>query len=215
MNLPLSLTALALLAIGATAEEPSRLERVKFNHPGLEVDLAVGLWAWPLPLDFDGDGCMDLVVNCPDKPFNGLWLFRHPGGSKSDPFPVFTFECGDAVVEKSVFMAYGSNTTVIEYRLIAAPKNSGVRLEARPLIAFRDYHSTTHENQGLDGRIQQEPGRVSVQPYAGLPRLYLAHTAQHVQIFVRLLKALYMDRGLPDLLGSQLGIYGHGASMRG
>jgi len=107
--------------------------------------------------------------------------FRCLTGFRLDPFPVFTFECGGAVVEKSVFMAYGSNTTVIEYRLIAAPKNSSVRLEARPLIAFRDYHSTTHENQGLDGRIQQEPGRVSVQPYAGLPRLYLAHTAQHVQ----------------------------------
>src|SRR4029077_19557 len=64
---------------------------------------------------------------------------------------------------------------------IAAPKNSAVRLEARPLIAFRDYHSTTHENQSLDGRIQQEPGSVSVQPYAGLPRLYLAHNAQNVQ----------------------------------
>src|SRR6476646_2060592 len=126
--------------------------------------------------------------------------FRCLTGFRLDPFPVFTFECGGAVVEKSVFMAYGSNTTVIEYRLIAAPKNSSVRLETRPLIAFRDYHSTTHENQGLDGRIQQEPGRVSVQPYAGLPRLYLAHTAQHVQAggdwYRQFYYAIEAERGL-------------------
>ena len=39
--------------------------------------------------------------------------FRCLTGFRLDPFPVFTFECGGAVVEKSVFMAYGSNTTVI------------------------------------------------------------------------------------------------------
>ena len=59
--------ALALAGIASSAgAEP--LERLKYNHPGLVVDLGVGLWAWPLPMDFDGDGDFDLVVNCPDKP---------------------------------------------------------------------------------------------------------------------------------------------------
>ena len=35
-------------------------ERIKYNHPGLNVDLGVGLWAWPLPMDWDRDGDMDL-----------------------------------------------------------------------------------------------------------------------------------------------------------
>ncbi|ODT99756.1 MAG: hypothetical protein ABS79_04125 [Planctomycetes bacterium SCN 63-9] len=61
------------------------LERLKYNHPGLVVDLGVGLWAWPLPMDFDGDGDLDLVVNCPDKPYNGVYVFENPGGT----FPVF------------------------------------------------------------------------------------------------------------------------------
>ena len=55
------------------------LERVKYNHPGLVVDLGVGLWAWPLPMDFDGDGDLDLVVYCPDKPYNGVYFFENPG----------------------------------------------------------------------------------------------------------------------------------------
>ena len=49
-----SLVLLASLvpALGAAAPQ---LERLKYNHPGLVVDLGVGLWAWPLPMDFDGD----------------------------------------------------------------------------------------------------------------------------------------------------------------
>ena len=44
------------------------LEPLKYNHPGLVVDLGVGLWAWPVPCDADGDGDFDLIVSCPDKP---------------------------------------------------------------------------------------------------------------------------------------------------
>ncbi|OYW20327.1 MAG: hypothetical protein B7Z55_07460, partial [Planctomycetales bacterium 12-60-4] len=37
-------------------------------------------------MDYDGDGDFDLVVSCPDVPFNGTYLFRNPDGSA---FPVF------------------------------------------------------------------------------------------------------------------------------
>ena len=62
------------------------LERIKYNHQGLVVDLGVGLWAWPMPVDWDGDGDLDLLVDCPCKPYNGVWFFENPGGSKA---PVF------------------------------------------------------------------------------------------------------------------------------
>ena len=38
------------------------LERIKYNHPGLVVDLGVGLWAWPMPVDWDGDGDLEVIV---------------------------------------------------------------------------------------------------------------------------------------------------------
>lgn len=46
------------------------------NHTG---NLAVGLWAHPAPLDFDNDGHTDLIVGCPDRPYNGIYLFRNLG----------------------------------------------------------------------------------------------------------------------------------------
>ena len=49
------------------------------------MDLGVGLWAHPLPMDFDGDGDNDLVVSCPDKPFNGTYFFENPCGRVRQP----------------------------------------------------------------------------------------------------------------------------------
>ena len=69
--------AIALFVVAAPAEE---LVRLQYNHPGLVVDLGVGLWAWPVPCDADGDGDFDLIVSCPDKPSNGVWLFENATG---------------------------------------------------------------------------------------------------------------------------------------
>jgi hypothetical protein len=84
----LHLTSVLLLSMmsGLCAAEVS-LHRLQYNNPGLVVDLGVGLWAWPLPMDFDQDGDYDLVVVCPDKPFNGTYFFENKEGDKT--FPVF------------------------------------------------------------------------------------------------------------------------------
>ena len=56
----------------------SKLERLKYNHPGLTVDLAAGLWAWPLPMDTRGDGLVDMIVNGEDVPYNGVYVYENP-----------------------------------------------------------------------------------------------------------------------------------------
>lgn len=58
---------------------------IKQNNPGLTVDLAVGLWAVPLPMDYDRDGRTDLVISCPDTPYKGIYFFRNIGTSAA-PF---------------------------------------------------------------------------------------------------------------------------------
>ena len=105
----------------------------------------------------------------------------HPRGDlylkqfRKDPFPVFVYEVEGVRLEKSVFMVQGENTTVIQYQVSGA-KAGDCRLELRPLIAFRDFHSTTHENGALDPSLEIQPGWVRMAPYSGLPPLYLAHT---------------------------------------
>jgi hypothetical protein len=78
-------TLLAAASLPAFALEP-----LYYNNPGLVVDLAVGLWAGPLPMDFNGDGNLDIVVSCPDKPYNGLYVFENVSGDTAkNKFPVF------------------------------------------------------------------------------------------------------------------------------
>lgn len=76
-----------LLAFAADAAD---LERLAHRNPGLVVDLGVGLWAWPVPCDADGDGDFDLIVSCPDKPSNGVYLFENAtGDTAKEKLPVF------------------------------------------------------------------------------------------------------------------------------
>jgi len=80
-----SLVAVVLLASLVARAPAEELHRIKYNHPGLAVDLGVGLWGWPLPMDYDGDGDLDLVVSCSDVPYFGTYLFENPGGDSKTP----------------------------------------------------------------------------------------------------------------------------------
>ncbi len=71
--------ALTVLLFVPFVRADERMSQLKYNNPGLLVDLGVGLWAWPLPMDFNDDGLMDLVVACTDKPSNGVYLFLNTG----------------------------------------------------------------------------------------------------------------------------------------
>lgn len=66
-----------------------KLQPLKYNNPGLVVDLGVGLWAWPMPVDYDKDGDLDLLVACPDKPSNGVYFFENPSQNRQQSRPVF------------------------------------------------------------------------------------------------------------------------------
>jgi predicted glycogen debranching enzyme len=107
----------------------------------------------------------------------------HPNGNaflkrfRLDPFPIFTYEVGGVEIEKRVCMVHGENTTVIEYEVMG---NSSCTLELRPLIAFRDYHSTTHSNDGISHEMVESAGEISIEPYRGMPRLHFAHNAHWV-----------------------------------
>ncbi|MEM9369176.1 MAG: exo-alpha-sialidase, partial [Planctomycetota bacterium] len=71
------------------SSEQYALQPLKYNNPGLVVDLGVGLWAYPMPLDYDDDGDMDLLVGCPDKPSQGVYFFENPTQDGKNPDPVF------------------------------------------------------------------------------------------------------------------------------
>jgi predicted glycogen debranching enzyme len=102
--------------------------------------------------------------------------YLYQTGFRLDPFPIFTYELDALRFEKSVFMVQGQNTTVVHYELHGEGKSDvPILLEIRPLIAFRDYHSTTHENSALNQSVLTEDGITTVAPYSDLPALNFAH----------------------------------------
>ena len=74
-----------ILLISASSIESGAFERIRYNNPGLVADLGVGLWAWPVPMDYDSDGDYDMVVCCPDKPYNGTYFFENTSGNIKMP----------------------------------------------------------------------------------------------------------------------------------
>ncbi len=96
-----------------------------------------------------------------------------------DPFPTFLYEVEGVKIEKRVFMVHGENTTVIEYEL--RKPDAECSIELRPLIAFRDYHGTTHWNEGINRSVRQESGMASVTPYQGVPTLFFGHNARECE----------------------------------
>lgn len=104
----LSLTLAAFLMANEVSGQ--ELKRLAYNNPGLVVDLGVGLWAWPMPMDYDNDGDMDLVVSCPDKPYNGTYFFENPGtGKNPQAMPVFKpgIRIADAISNAQVSFVKG------------------------------------------------------------------------------------------------------------
>jgi predicted glycogen debranching enzyme len=100
-----------------------------------------------------------------------------------DPFPIFTYEVAGVEVEKTVFMVQGENTTVTRYK--RRKKNRIVkdcRIEIRPLLAFRDYHSTTRENGAINSHVEVSGGLATIKPYADSPELLFAHDADELEV---------------------------------
>ena len=84
--------------------------------------------------------------------------------------PLWQYACGDARLEKRVWMQAGENTTYISYTLKCA--SSPLSLSIRALVNYRDHHS---ETRGQDWQMQVIPiaQGVCVSPFPTAAPLYL------------------------------------------
>lgn len=97
--------------------------------------------------------------------------FLHLEQFRFERYPVFTYRVGNTIIEKSVFMPYGDNTTIVTYKVIET--DSKLRLSIYPIINFRDYHARTHEHQDWNFAQTLNPKGVEIRMFSGSPTLYL------------------------------------------
>ncbi len=61
--------------------------------------------------------------------------------------PVWRFQVGDAVIEKSVTLVHGQDTVIVRYTLLGKPAAQPVKLQLQPMLAGRDFHATIQLHQ--------------------------------------------------------------------
>ena len=70
------------------AEKMHGFVRMKFNNPGLVVDMGIGIWGRAEPYDYDGDGRRDIILRSFSKPSQWTLFYRNPG-LPADAMPTF------------------------------------------------------------------------------------------------------------------------------
>ncbi|MCF7817889.1 MAG: VCBS repeat-containing protein [Kiritimatiellales bacterium] len=147
------LAAFIYIALGSLAGE-EKLARIKYNNPGLVVDLAVGLWAWPLPMDFDKDGDYDLVVVCPDNPYNGTWFFENKQGDEKMP-----------VFEPAVWISKGTNNVQVSYvdgqPHVLSPSRAYTEFCEKGLDPFVDLPVETNDIYVAEGKVRAKQWKLA------------------------------------------------------
>ena len=90
-----------------------------------------------------------LLLSSLDEEINGIALanhqypgvihpqgFRHLLEFRFDPFPRFSYLAGETIVEKTVSMIHGENTTLISYKI----RNGEGMMRILPLVHSRSFH---------------------------------------------------------------------------
>lgn len=108
--------------VGRTVLVGGLVEWVSFEGPGGTITRV------PLSTQEYGDGTLDPTG------YRYLESFYLEGA-----LPVWTFALGDALLERRLWMDYGSNTTYMTYRLCRGARV--VDVELTPLVTYRGFHA--------------------------------------------------------------------------
>jgi predicted glycogen debranching enzyme len=104
--------------------------------------------------------------------------FNHLVEFKRFPFPTYTYEIEDCILEKEIMLVYGQNTVLVKYRLTNENERQ-VRLNIFPLITSRDYHWTTRRNDWPFKVLPDDSTNIVIEPFSGAPLLYMGSDHAH------------------------------------
>src|SRR5947209_19976057 len=108
---------------------------------------------YPLSTHEYGDGTID------PQGYRHLQSFTFKG-----TLPVWTFALADTLLERRIWMAYGTNTTYTSYHLLRG--TGEVELEITPLVTDRDFHSLT-SGQSWQPGVETLPNGAGIHAYTG------------------------------------------------
>ena len=111
----------------------------------------------------------------------------HPEGFRqlesfcAEKRPTFLYRVGRQWLEKSIFMVYGANLTIVQYKLLSP--STQATLTMRPFITYRHFHHLLRENQWpFAQKLLLEGKGVRVEAFPGaVPLFILSDKAQYLE----------------------------------
>ncbi len=106
--------------------------------------------------------------------------FRFIQSVEIDRFPatVYSVNGGEIQLRKCLLMPRGESAVLARYELVAAPKP--VTLKLTPFLAYRDVNALTRQNADLRPRTFFEHHGFKIDPYPGLPPLFIQTSRRSV-----------------------------------
>lgn len=118
------------------------------------------------------------------------------------PFPTYIYKISDIFLVKSISMVYGSNTTVVHYRVIN-PFQKDIKINIFPLVNCRDFHLTTQENDWPFHQHCVADHQVKIEPFKGSPNIFMMGDHAEYNQSPSWYKGMYYSiedyRGLPPI----------------
>lgn len=132
---------------------------------------------------------VDAVVHAPDGSATPLIPHRYAGGwvtraaevesFTADPWPTWVYVLPDGTrIQQEVLAVHGSSRTLITWRRLGGPST---KLSVRPLMSGRDFHTLHRENGAFNFDPSVGRSTLTWAPYAGTPRVTIAHNGGYSQ----------------------------------
>ncbi|HZW55045.1 MAG TPA: amylo-alpha-1,6-glucosidase [Nitrososphaerales archaeon] len=126
--------------------------------------------------------------------------YLHLEQFRFERFPVFVYKAGNTIIEKSLLMPYGDNTTITTYKVIET--DAPVRISVYPIVNCRDYHSRSHEDSRWNFSQSINPKGTEIRAYVGATTLYLQSDLATYQTtglwYKNFIYEISAERGLED-----------------
>jgi predicted glycogen debranching enzyme len=95
---------------------------------------------------------------------------------RPDPLPAWRYNLEGVSLQKTVCLLDKEQSVLLCYRASQA-----CQIRVRLMLSVRDYHSLSHQNNGLSATARFADGRCSFTPYQGMPALTVLHSGQSFQ----------------------------------
>jgi glycogen debranching enzyme len=88
-----------------------------------------------------------------------------------DLHPRFTYRAGEICLQKNVLLVRDRGVLLIRYDLDRSPREGLLRM--KPFLAYRGYHGLAHANPALHSRTEEIANGFAIEPYTGMPPLFI------------------------------------------